>query len=333
MPWLSIDDVGALEGNAGSHVLQFTVTLLDPSPLAVAAQYHTADNTATLGDHDYGLAFGPITFQPGQPLTKTVDVVVFGDTQLEVDETFYVNLTNAVNATFRRSQGVGTIFNDDSGLPGDFNHDGLLDCADVNALVMVIAAHTHDLNYDLTADNLVTTADLDQWLALAGAMPGSPTGGNAFLKGDANLDGIVDGQDFILWNTYKFTNTPRWCSGDFSADGIVDGQDFIIWNSNKFKSAGVGRLAISPVGTAPVVQRANGEAWTAQQSWRGWDGTLDQRVTTVQPTQPATATYRAIMTEDIATQRRRAVTQPSVLLDNVFAELDTPEGWYTPYSL
>jgi hypothetical protein len=32
-------------------------------------------------------------------------------------------------------------------------------------------------------------------------------------------------------------NTAAWCKGDFNADGVVDGQDFIAWNTNKFQSA------------------------------------------------------------------------------------------------
>ncbi|MEM8681600.1 MAG: hypothetical protein AAGF97_19815, partial [Planctomycetota bacterium] len=61
--------------------------------------------------------------------------------------------------------------------------------------------------------------------------------GNPYLLGDANLDGIVDGQDFLIWNANKFTNTDHWCSADFTADGVVDGQDFLVWNANKFTSS------------------------------------------------------------------------------------------------
>jgi hypothetical protein len=55
---------------------------------------------------------------------------------------------------------------------------------------------------------------------------------------DATLDGVVDGQDFIVWNDNKFTAIAAWCSGDFNADGTVDGQDLILWNDNKFMSSG-----------------------------------------------------------------------------------------------
>ncbi|MEM8678122.1 MAG: endonuclease/exonuclease/phosphatase family protein, partial [Planctomycetota bacterium] len=56
------------------------------------------------------------------------------------------------------------------------------------------------------------------------------------LPGDANLDGVVDGQDFIAWNNNKFSNGNGWEEGDFTGDGIVDGLDFVVWNNFKFQS-------------------------------------------------------------------------------------------------
>ncbi len=78
-------------------------------------------------------------------------------------------------------------------------------------------------------------ADRNEWLVQAGAA-NLPTG-NAYLLADANLDGVVDGQDFIVWNANKFTTSSAWTRGDFNVDGVVDGQDFILWNANKFQSA------------------------------------------------------------------------------------------------
>ena len=57
----------------------------------------------------------------------------------------------------------------------------------------------------------------------------------AALPGDANLDGTVDGQDFVAWNDGKFA-PGTWASGDFNGDGITNGIDFVIWNDNKFTS-------------------------------------------------------------------------------------------------
>ncbi len=35
----------------------------------------------------------------------------------------------------------------------------------------------------------------------------------------------------------KFTANNAYCDGDFNVDGFIDGQDFVVWNGNKFQSA------------------------------------------------------------------------------------------------
>ena len=124
---------------------------------------------------------------------------------------------------------------------GDFNMDGNWDCSDVNALVAEIAAGTNDAAFDLNGDGVVNESDLTGadtgWLAVGGENNPGDTGGNAFLVGDANLDGFVDVSDFNVWNANNFTATPAWCSGDFNADGFVDVSDFNAWNANNFSSS------------------------------------------------------------------------------------------------
>ena len=117
-----------------------------------------------------------------------------------------------------------------------------------------IAAGTHNASYDLTGDGLVDLADRDTWLAEAGFL--NLPSGNAYRLGDANLDGVVDGSDFNLWNSNKFTTVAAWSRGDFNADGIVDGSDFNIWNSNKFTSA----LAGNRVTSRQAIDSANSAA-------------------------------------------------------------------------
>ena len=82
---------------------------------------------------------------------------------------------------------------------------------------------------------LVNHDDLTAWLATGGAA--NLPSGNPYLLGDANLDGLVDGSDFGIWNANKFMNVAAWCSGDFNASGAVDGSDFGLWNAHKFTAA------------------------------------------------------------------------------------------------
>ena len=120
-------------------------------------------------------------------------------------------------------------------LSADFNGDGMLDCADIDALTAAVASGSTDVTFDLTGDSVVDIADRDAWLAEAGAA--NLPSGNPYLIGDANLDGSVDVSDFNIWNGSKFSSTAAWCSGDFNADGSVDVSDFNLWNGNKFNSA------------------------------------------------------------------------------------------------
>jgi hypothetical protein len=112
---LVIDDLKVDEGNAGTSVASFAVRLLSPVATPVTVDFGTGDGTATSGS-DYLAASGTLTFAPGETL-HSMDVVVLGDTTFEVDETFFVTLSNASGETIVDGLAVGTILNDDSALP------------------------------------------------------------------------------------------------------------------------------------------------------------------------------------------------------------------------
>ena len=109
---ISVNDVSANEGNSGTTSFNFSVTLAGPSTSTITADIATANNTATSASGDYVINSQSLTFTPGQT-SKTFTVLVNGDTTPESDETFFVNLTNIVNATPTDAQGQGTIVNDD----------------------------------------------------------------------------------------------------------------------------------------------------------------------------------------------------------------------------
>ncbi len=74
----------------------------------------TADGSATAGSDYVAQPTGTVSFAAGD-LTKTISVTINGDTTVEPNETFFVNLTGVTNGgTIIKSQGVGTIANDDT---------------------------------------------------------------------------------------------------------------------------------------------------------------------------------------------------------------------------
>jgi hypothetical protein len=110
-PTASIVNVTANEGNAGNTPFTFNVTLSAPSGSPVTIDYATANGSAIAGT-DYVATSGTLTFPVGvtsQPIT----VNVFGDTLVEPNRTFFVNLSNATGATIVTAQATGTIVDDD----------------------------------------------------------------------------------------------------------------------------------------------------------------------------------------------------------------------------
>ncbi|MDH1231120.1 putative Ig domain-containing protein [Stenotrophomonas sp. GD03930] len=111
-PSLSIADINVTEGNSGTTPAVLTVTLSAASALPVQVQYATANVTA-VAPTDYTAASGTLSFPPGTT-TQTITVLVNGDTTVEPDETFQVNLSNPVNASVADGSAVVTIVSDDA---------------------------------------------------------------------------------------------------------------------------------------------------------------------------------------------------------------------------
>jgi chitinase len=77
------------------------------SSSTVTVDYTTADGTATAGS-DYTTASGTLTFAPGETV-KTISVPITDDAVAEGQETFFLDLLNATNATIATGKGVITI--------------------------------------------------------------------------------------------------------------------------------------------------------------------------------------------------------------------------------
>ncbi|HEV2856590.1 MAG TPA: ExeM/NucH family extracellular endonuclease [Thermoanaerobaculia bacterium] len=114
LPDLTVNDVSLDEGNAGTTIFTFTVSLSAPAgPGGVTFDIATADGTAAApGDY----AAKSLTGQtiPAGSSTYSFTVLVNGDVAVEPGETFFVNVTNVTGANVTDNQGLGTIQNDDA---------------------------------------------------------------------------------------------------------------------------------------------------------------------------------------------------------------------------
>ena len=114
VPKLSIANASRLEGNSGTSLLSFVVSLSAPATEAFSVGYTTSNGTALAGS-DYTAVSSSLSFEPGET-SKTISVEIAGDTAIEANETFFVDLGIPSNGSVQLLTGraTGTITNDDS---------------------------------------------------------------------------------------------------------------------------------------------------------------------------------------------------------------------------
>lgn len=229
-----------------------SLSFLDGSGNVIQESFGSPTNVVDKNGKNFPLLDGRDTNMPvDQWVQGTVNAVAPAGTASARMSLFFIQLASEGGASWFDAASLVKLTANTPTVSGDFDNNGIYDCADIDALVQVIAAGTDNPAFDLTQDGQVDVADRDAWLAEAG--DNNLGAGRAYLLGDANLDSVVDGQDFIAWNTNKFMNLPSWCGGDFTADGVVDGQDFIAWNTNKFQSADAQTSVPEPAGACALI--------------------------------------------------------------------------------
>ncbi len=153
---LLINDVTTVtEGDAGATEAVFTVTLAPASAQVVTVDYATADDTA-VSPADYNAANDTLTFTPGQT-SRTITVTVNGDTADELDERFFLNLSNPANAGIIDGQGEGLIIDDD-GLAALTISDGTVVEGDTGSVTAVFTVTLSPASTDTVSVTYATLA-------------------------------------------------------------------------------------------------------------------------------------------------------------------------------
>lgn len=113
---ITLTSAPGTEGNAGDSSFIFTVSRFGDSSNLVSVDFAvtgTGDHPADAVDFGGTSLFGTVTFAAGQN-SKTLTISVSGDSTIEDDETFAVNLSNpSAGATISTSTATSTITNDD----------------------------------------------------------------------------------------------------------------------------------------------------------------------------------------------------------------------------
>ena len=223
---ISVNDVRAAQGSAGTAEAVFTVSLSSPSGKPVTVKFDTADGTAKAGS-DYVASSGMLTFKPRET-TKTITIEVNNRPPGAPDKTFFVNLTNSPNATIARAQGVGTIagdalrprmaINDVSVLPGNARRPA------ANFTVRLSKTSDQRVTVDFATADGTASAGSD-YVATSGTLTFSPGETSHIisvaLKGDsqdrASRTFVVD-----LTNPTNATFSQAWGTGTIMGDDMAD---------------------------------------------------------------------------------------------------------------
>ncbi|MDZ7264392.1 MAG: S8 family serine peptidase [candidate division KSB1 bacterium] len=224
-PTISINDVSVTEGNSGTVNAVFTVTLSKTPDQEVRVDFATANGTATAGT-DYVANSGQLIFPAGGSTSQTITVVVNGDPTVESDETFFINLTNPVNATIADGQGQGTILNDDIQLSLSINDvaqpEGNSGITNFNFTVTLSAASSQEVRVDFATANGTATAGSD-YVATSGTLI-FPVGGalTQTVTVQVNGDQTVESDETFFVN---LSNAVNAAIADGQGQGTIQNDD------------------------------------------------------------------------------------------------------------
>lgn len=210
LPIISISTTSVTEGDSGQTDVTFTVTLSQASTDAVSFDFATAPGTAT-ADEDYITASGSRTILPGDT-SKTISVSVNGDIDNEANETFFLVLSNPVNAFLA------------SGLPRDASTG--------NAYQLVTASLNWDnartaaaaRTYLGTSGHLATITSAAEQSYVANLISGT----EAWIGG-TQPSGSPEPAGGYTWITGEPFNYTNWSSGEPNNAG---GEDTVLFGFN-----------------------------------------------------------------------------------------------------
>lgn len=189
-PNLVIDDISIGEGGTG----HFTASISAISGLDVIFNWATSNNTAISGN-DYNAITTTTVTIPAGSLTAALVVETLQDLLNEGSETFYGNLSAAVNANTLDNQGVATIVDDDGPPQILIGDASITEGGTLQFLITLTEVSGLDVSFDLvTTNNSATTADAD-YTGVSTTRVTIPAGSISYVQNVVSLQDVLDEDD------------------------------------------------------------------------------------------------------------------------------------------
>ncbi|MET0028793.1 MAG: Calx-beta domain-containing protein [Candidatus Thiodiazotropha sp.] len=221
LPGLSVGDASVSEGDSGTVMLNFVVSLSEAADGDVSVDYATQDETASAGS-DYTATSG-ILIIPATETSGEIVVSVNGDRDYEPTETFTLSLSNvSANAVLETATAVGTITNDDSG--------GTLGNGESAATAIYTAHVTHAEAQPISSGIIGDAEERKRW---SSEVPLS-AGYNEFWVAAYVAEGEGSGTREDPWSLYSLLEGLSYQGGPIPDNSIVwlEGGDYISPKSN-----------------------------------------------------------------------------------------------------
>ncbi|MBI3417421.1 MAG: cadherin-like domain-containing protein [Verrucomicrobia bacterium] len=226
-PQLSVNDPVVLEGNSGTSLITFNITLSVPTTVPLQIPYFTSDGTATAGSNYLGTN-GVLNIPPNVTSTN-IDITVLGDLLPEPDETFTLTFLNAPNVALQKATGTATIVNDDIpvfiSITDSFATEGSAGTTTPMEFTLTLSTNATSLitvAYS-TADGPATKAGID-YVATNGVVLFDPGVTTQTITVNVIGNDVQDGDRFLLVN---LTNAVNAVIGDDQAGGFIIDDDFL----------------------------------------------------------------------------------------------------------
>jgi len=251
---IGINDVTLDEGDSGTTNFNFRVSVPNGRTALedIDFSFTTADDSASSADNDFQAVTGNGTLLAGSSFAE-FSIIVNGDTEVELDETFLVNLTvTSANANVSDGQGIGTIINDDEHTI-NISNASAEEGNPLNFEVTVDGGATalNDIRFSYsTSDGTATLADNDYSQALTEEVM-IPAGESSILISvDTNEDVTVEANETFI---VTLTAISGASIGTSTATGTIQNNDtanlsFIDTNGNE----DAGQASISVMLDNPV---------------------------------------------------------------------------------
>jgi len=185
---LSVADTSVVEGNTGTRMANFTVSLAQPTVVPVTFDVATRNGTAAAGSDYIATSRTGVTIPAGST-RATVSVPVTGDLAIEGNETFQVVVGNLAGATVSDGAATATLLNDDTTLSiGDVSIvEGQAGTRSATFTVRLTNVSASPVGFNITTANRTATGSDYVALGLAGqSIPAGSTSKvfNVAIKGD-----------------------------------------------------------------------------------------------------------------------------------------------------